>query len=96
MCPEQCGFPLTDTRAVIPADLGVDTIGALFGDVEVGVPNLSDTGRVRGELDVSLKWEMIADLFWQLSSYHSYDNRPPTVGAEKSDYGVVTSLGYDF
>lgn len=60
------------------------------------IPNLSDTGRVRGQLDVSLKWEMIVDLFWELSYYHSYDSRPPTVGAEKSDYGVVTSLGYDF
>lgn len=60
------------------------------------IPNLSDTGRVRGELDVSLKWEMISDLFWELSYYHSYDNRPATTGAEKSDYGVVTSVGFDF
>jgi hypothetical protein len=60
------------------------------------IPNLTDTGRVRGELDVSLKWEMIEDLFWQLTYYHSYDNKPPTTGAEKSDYGVITSLGYDF
>ena len=60
------------------------------------IPNLSDTGRVRGELDVSLKWEMIEDLFWQLSYYHSYDNRSPTSGLAESDYGVVTSLGYSF
>ena len=60
------------------------------------IPNLTDTGRVRGELDVSLKWEMISDLFWELSYYHSYDSRPATEGAEKSDYGVVTSVGYDF
>ena len=60
------------------------------------IPNLSDTGRVRGELDITLKWEMIEDLFWQLEFYDSYDNRPATAGAEKNDYGVITSLGYDF
>jgi hypothetical protein len=60
------------------------------------IPNLSDTGRVRSELDVTLKWEMIEDLFWQLSLYDSYDSRPATAGAEKNDYGIVTSLGYDF
>jgi hypothetical protein len=51
------------------------------------IPNLSDTGRVRGELDITFKWEMVEDLFWQLSLYDSYDSR---------DYGIVTSLGYDF
>ena len=60
------------------------------------IPNLTDTGRVRGELDIELKWEMIEDLFWQLSYYNSYDSDPATAGAEKNDYGVVTSLGYKF
>jgi hypothetical protein len=63
---------------------------------------LSDTGRVRGELDIKLKWEMIEDLFWELSFYDSYDSRPPIpmeIGAEKpvkNDYGIVTSIGYNF
>lgn len=60
------------------------------------IPNLSDTGRVRGELDIELKWEMIEDLFWQLSYYNSYDSDPATAGAEKNDYGIITSLGYKF
>jgi hypothetical protein len=60
------------------------------------IPNLSDTGRVRGELDIELKWEMIEDLFWQLSYYNSYDSDPATDGAEKNDYGIITSLGYKF
>ncbi len=60
------------------------------------IPNLSDTGRVRGELDIKFKWEMIEDLFWQLEFYDSYDSRPATVGAEKNDHGIITSLGYDF
>ena len=60
------------------------------------IPNLTDTGRVRAEFDIKLKWEIVADLFWQLSLYDSYDSDPVTAGAEKNDYGVNTSLGWDF
>ena len=59
------------------------------------IPNLSDKGRVRGELDVSLKWEMISDLFWELSYYHSYDNRPATAGDLASNPSVGSTRGYD-
>lgn len=59
-------------------------------------PNLSDSGRVRAELDIKLKWEMIEDLFWQLSFYDSYDSDPATPGVEDNDYGVSTSLGWEF
>ncbi len=60
------------------------------------IPSLTDTGRVRGELDVKLKWEMIEDLFWELDIYDSVDSRLVVTGAEKNDYGVITSLGWDF
>lgn len=60
------------------------------------IPNLSESGRIRGELDVSLKWEIIEDLFWELGFYNSYDSDPVVEGAEESDYGVSTSLGWDF
>ena len=59
-------------------------------------PNLTDTGRVRSEFDVTFRWEMIADLFWQVSYYNSYDSDPVVDGAEKNDYGIITSLGYSF
>lgn len=60
------------------------------------IPNLTDTGRVRGEFDVSLRWEIVEDLFWQLSFYDAYDSDPIVEDAEKNDYGVNTSLGWDF
>lgn len=59
-------------------------------------PNLSDSGRVRAEFDISLKWEMVEDLFWELSFYDSYDSDPIVLGAEKNDYGIATSLGWEF
>lgn len=59
-------------------------------------PNLTDSGRVRGELDVTVKWEIVEDLFWKISFYDSYDSDPVVLDAEKNDYGIVTSLGYEF
>ena len=60
------------------------------------IPNLSDFGRVRAGLDVSLKWEIVSDLFWELTFYNSFDSDPPAVDAEKNDYGIITSVGWDF
>ena len=60
------------------------------------IPNLTDTGRVRAEFDVGMKWEMIEDLFWELEFYDSFDSDPIVQGAEKNDYGVITSLGWAF
>lgn len=60
------------------------------------IPNLTDTGRVRAEFDITLKWEIVSDLFWQLSFYDSFDSDPVVVDAEKNDYGVTTSLGWEF
>jgi len=34
--------------------------------------------------------------FRKLSFYDSYDSDPVVLGAEKNDYGVNTSLGWDF
>lgn len=58
-------------------------------------PSLTDTGRVRADLDVALRHELVADLFFELNFYGSHDSRPPDSG-EKSDYGFVTGLGYSF
>src|SRR5688572_12604213 len=73
-----------------------------FGDPDVSLassaylyPSLTESGRHRGSLDVSLKREIISDLFFDLSLYESYDSDPPS-GGETTDYGIVTSLGYKF
>ena len=58
-------------------------------------PSITQSGRVRGNLDLALRQELITDLFVELSVYDSYDNDPPENGT-KNDYGIVTSLGYTF
>lgn len=58
-------------------------------------PSLTDAGRVRSNLDIKLRRELIEDFFWSLTVFDTYDSRPPT-DASENDYGIVTSLGYSF
>ena len=73
-----------------------------FDDPEISLsssayvyPSLTESGRHRGSLDISLRRELISDFFFDISLYESYDSDPPTDG-ETTDYGIVTSLGYKF
>jgi uncharacterized protein DUF481 len=59
-------------------------------------PNLSDWGRVRAELDTNIQWELFNDLKWGVAIYSSYDNQPQSGVGETSDYGINTTLTYDF
>jgi len=58
-------------------------------------PLLEDFSDYRAESDLSLRWEMFEDVFWDLTIGYSYDNSPPEGGA-KSDSAVTTSIGYSF
>lgn len=58
-------------------------------------PSLTESGRVRGQLDFALRRELVTDLFVEISVYDSYDSEPPEEG-ETNDWGIVTSLGYTF
>ena len=60
------------------------------------IPSLTEKRRVRGELDTALKWELINDLKWGISIYASYDNQPQSPTGSTSDYGVNTTLTYEF
>jgi hypothetical protein len=59
-------------------------------------PSLTESGRYRSELNITLTRDLIEDLTLDLSYYNSYDSKPPDVTASKTDYGIVTSLGYKF
>jgi hypothetical protein len=60
------------------------------------IPNLTERGRVRSELETTLSWEIIGDLKWAISIYGSWDNQPQSTGASVSDYGVNTNVVYEF
>ncbi len=59
-------------------------------------PSITVSGRVRGELDVSLKREIFKDFFWSLSAYESYDSKPASAEAHTNDWGVANSFGWSF
>jgi len=61
----------------------------------VAYPGLTDWGRIRINYNITLSWEIIIDLFWELSGYYSYDNKP-TSGASSSDYYINTAFKYEF
>jgi hypothetical protein len=72
-----------------------------FPETDIGgslalIPSLTESGRYRAEADLRAKYEFVDDLYFELKLYGSYDSKPPAVDAEKSDYGIVTSLGYSF
>lgn len=62
----------------------------------LGYPSLTESGRYRTEANVTLSREIINDLTLDLTYYNSYDSDPPDETASRSDYGIVTSLGYKF
>lgn len=58
-------------------------------------PSITDSGRVRSQLDSSLYYKIIGNLFFKVSVYGSYDTRPPA-NTPKSDYGITNSVGWSF
>jgi hypothetical protein len=58
-------------------------------------PSLTDLGRVRFDLNTSLKLRLAKDLYWKFGYYLNYDSRPPQ-DLPKTDYGSTSSLGWTF
>ena len=66
-------------------------------DLDFGLnlyPSLTDTGRWRSSSDLRLRWELISDLFLDITAYGTYDNKADSNSG--LDYGVTTGLGWDF
>jgi len=59
-------------------------------------PSFTVSGRVRTDTSIRARYEIIDDLFYELSLQHSYDSEPQSVDATNSDWSLVTSLGYSF
>jgi len=57
-------------------------------------PSFTVKERVRSQIDVSARREMVKDLFVELKYYESRDNKPPSGATGKVDRGVVFSVGW--
>ena len=58
-------------------------------------PGITESGRFRVNTQITLRNELIRDFFWDLTFYSNFDNQPAE-GAEREDYGIITSLGASF
>ena len=58
-------------------------------------PGITESGRLRVNTNVNLRNEIVRSVFWDLTFFSTFDNRPPE-GAEQEDYGIVTSIGASF
>ena len=83
---------LNTTFSIFRYDFPETDIGGSFSVL----PSLTQSGRYRAEGDLRAKYEFVDDLYFELRLYGSYDSKPPSEATTKSDYGVVTSLGYSF
>lgn len=73
-----------------------DTPEASIGATLNLFPSLTESGRLRSEGKLRTRYEIVTDLFFELSVYGTYDSDPGEGAESTSDYGVTTSLGYSF
>lgn len=59
------------------------------------IPSLNDPGRLRSQVDSNLKWEIFNDFYLKWTFYYSYDSKPPSADAAKSDW-AVSLLGIEY
>jgi len=67
-------------------------------DLSLGLalfPGITEPGRLRGNFDTKLSWEIFKDFTWNLTYYFTWDNQPAE-GAASEDMGITTSLGFKF
>lgn len=82
--------------------LGVDYSIFIYENPEVTfhidsniIPSLTDLGRIRSNTESNLKWEIFNNFYLKWSFYYSYDSKPLTSGAEKSDW-AISMLGLEY
>jgi len=58
-------------------------------------PSLTEPGRVRFDMNTSMKIRIAKDLYWNLGYFLDVDSRPPQ-NLSKTDYGSTSGLGWTF
>ena len=64
----------------------------LSGDL---IPSLTTLGRVRADINSSLKWEIFSDFYLKWTFYYNFDSQPLSETAEKNDW-AITLLGVEY
>jgi len=58
------------------------------------IPSFNVSGRIRSEIDASLRWETFNDFYIKWTFYNSYDNIPLSKGNVKNDWGLTFGFEY--
>ncbi len=58
------------------------------------MPSFTVSGRVRSNANLRLRWSLISDFDWTLTTYLSSDNKPLNGNAATMDYGVISGISY--
>ena len=92
------GIRTTSTEGLIRSSLDIFKhslpITRLSASINI-FPGITESGRMRVNTSISLRNEIVRSVFWDLTFYSTYDNRPPEDSAGE-DYGIVTSIGASF
>jgi hypothetical protein len=91
------------TQQNIEGMLGMEYAHYLYNHPSIDVsasysafPSITDRGRLRTQLDLNLRWEVLSDLYWDLSFYRTDDDGLESSSESTSDHGIVTSIGYSY
>jgi len=57
-------------------------------------PSFSESGRIRGDTDIRIRWELVKDLFWDTTAFGTYDNKAGI--SHEFDYGITTGIGWKY
>jgi hypothetical protein len=88
----------------IEAEIGIDFGVWRFDSPDLDLrhelslfPSLTESGRLRGETSLRLRWEIYRDLFWDVSAWASFDNQALDENADRAtDWGLTTGVGWEF
>jgi hypothetical protein len=59
-------------------------------------PSLTESGRVRSDTDLRFRWELVEDLFWDITAFGTFDNKDDTENGADFDYGITTGVGWEY
>lgn len=58
-------------------------------------PSLTDSGRVRSDSNLRIRWELVEDLFWDITAWASTDNQSEN-SDRNVDYSITTGIGWEY
>ncbi len=57
-------------------------------------PSLTDTGRIRSDGNLRIRWEIVNDLYWDITSWVTSDNQAENDNTV--DYAITTGIGWTY